>query len=809
MLKRRKVIVKLLLLTMCTSMSLTTTSFAETVETINNQLTNSVATSEADFTFDASTGTIVKYIGTNPTVVIPSTINGVPVKIIGDEAFLDNIHITSVEIPSGVIKIGWYSFYRCYGLTKLIIPDTVTSIDKDKSVLSSDKTLFYVASENVKQILMNNCRIEERKIRVNGQLPITFRFDANTGTITKYNGVDTAVVIPSALDGISVKSIGDKAFQNNDDITSVEIPNGVTNVGNYTFSGCENLTKVTIPNSVTRIEDSTFYGCSSLINITIPNGVTNIGKWAFEYCNKLTSIIIPDSITNIGENAFYECSNALFYVKSEATKQLLINNGINESRIILTNSGYNFDSATKTIKKYIGTEANVVIPSTINGAAVENIGTEAFRDNNNLISVEIPSGVISIENSAFAGCRNLTSITLSNSLTSIDAYAFSDCTHLTSIKIPNSVTSIQHDAFRYSNIAAFYVESEAIKQLLIDSGVDESKIVLNGQAYTIKVSSIVINATTINLRVGQTETFTATVLPSNAVNKELTWRSSNELVATVDSNGKVTGIGSGSATITCTANDGSGVVSNIGITVSAQSTSNLGLKSVSITGTEKVGHKLKAKINYDGTEPSSLMYKWQRASRIDGNFQDIDGAYDNEYKLKSVDKNKYIRLVVTEVINGRIFTLEDMTGRIKAYSSDNTEEEDNTSSNSSSNNTSSNSSNNVVLRPRTNTSSSLNSQSPANGRFRNPSGGKVTGWIDTADGKWYYLDPNGDVVTGWVQFNDRWYYLNPNNDAKRGVMMTGWIRDNGNWYYLYSNGQMAGGTTIDGYTLDYTGKMIE
>lgn len=64
---------------------------------------------------------------------------------------------------------------------------------------------------------------------------------------------------------------------------------------------------------MTSIGDSyTFYGCSSLTSITIPNGVTNIGKDAFSYCRGLTSINIPDSVTSIGKNAFYNCSGLIY-----------------------------------------------------------------------------------------------------------------------------------------------------------------------------------------------------------------------------------------------------------------------------------------------------------------------------------------------------------------------------------------------------------------------------------------------------------------------------------------------------------------
>ena len=52
----------------------------------------------------------------------------------------------------------------------------------------------------------------------------------------------------------------------------------------YKYSGCKSLTSINIPNSVTNIEDSAFSGCDSLTNINIPNSVTNIGDYAFSDC---------------------------------------------------------------------------------------------------------------------------------------------------------------------------------------------------------------------------------------------------------------------------------------------------------------------------------------------------------------------------------------------------------------------------------------------------------------------------------------------------------------------------------------------
>ena len=112
----------------------------------------------------------------------------------------------------------------------------------------------------------------------------------------------TSVTIPN-----SVTEIGNNAFYGSD-LTSVTIPNSVTSIGGGAFYWCPRLTSVTIPNSVTVIDDYVFYCCYCLTSVTIPNSVTSIGDYAFSSCKGLTSITIPNSVTSIGGGAFQDCS---------------------------------------------------------------------------------------------------------------------------------------------------------------------------------------------------------------------------------------------------------------------------------------------------------------------------------------------------------------------------------------------------------------------------------------------------------------------------------------------------------------------
>ena len=85
------------------------------------------------------------------------------------------------------------------------------------------------------------------------------------------------------------------------------IPNSVTEIGQCAFYCCDSLTNIVIPNSVTSIGQCAFYGCTGLTSIVIPNSVTAIGHFAFAWCTGLTSIDIPNSVTEIGVGVFDDC----------------------------------------------------------------------------------------------------------------------------------------------------------------------------------------------------------------------------------------------------------------------------------------------------------------------------------------------------------------------------------------------------------------------------------------------------------------------------------------------------------------------
>ena len=275
-----------------------------------------------------------KYSG---NIVIPSeiTYNNVTYSVtsIGEKAFEFCTGLTSITIPNSVTSIREYAFYYCTGLTSITIPNSVTSIGSyafcyctgltsitiPNSVTSIGGSAFSYC-DGLKEVHINDlvawCNIDfggnplyyAQNLYLNNEL-ITELVIPNGVTSIKnsaFNGCSglTSVTIPN-----SVTSIGDGAFSYCSGLTSITIPNSVTSIGRSAFYGCSGLTNITIPNSVTSIETSAFEGCSGLTSVTIPNSVTSIGSYAFCYCTGLTSITIPNSVTSIGGSAFSYCEN--------------------------------------------------------------------------------------------------------------------------------------------------------------------------------------------------------------------------------------------------------------------------------------------------------------------------------------------------------------------------------------------------------------------------------------------------------------------------------------------------------------------
>ena len=218
---------------------------------------------------------------------------------IGPSAFGGRISLTSINIPSSVIRIENEAFSGCSRLTSVTIPSSVTSIEWGAFEGCSSLTSVTIPSSvtSIGEHAFQNCS-SLTSIHIPSSVT-SIEYETFSGCSSL-----TSVTIPS-----SVTSIGGHAFQNCSSLTSINIPSSVTSIGGHAFQNCSRLTNIHIPSSVASIGWHAFQNCSSLTSVTIPSSITSIEWWVFSGCSRLTSINIPSSVTSIGGSAFQNCSS--------------------------------------------------------------------------------------------------------------------------------------------------------------------------------------------------------------------------------------------------------------------------------------------------------------------------------------------------------------------------------------------------------------------------------------------------------------------------------------------------------------------
>ena len=260
----------------------------------------------------------------------------------------------------------------------------------------------------------------------------------------------TSITIPESVTIIDID-----AFEYCYGLTSIILPKNISVIGSSVFLSCSNLTSIIIPDGVTKIENDTFCFCESLISISIPSSVTTIGGSAFYGCSSLERIMMPEGLRYIGVHAFGGCSSLVSVHIPESVSQIGDGAFMGCSSINLF-SGRFADSSGKylvdngsIVAVALGlVQGTIIIPQNVNC-----IGGDVFRGYDGLTSITIPSGVIKIKCCAFYDCINLKSITIEAQDPPTGESAMFDNTNNCSIFVPAESVDEYKAAKYWSNYA--------------------------------------------------------------------------------------------------------------------------------------------------------------------------------------------------------------------------------------------------------------------------------------------------------------------------------------------------------------------
>ena len=581
-------------------------------------------------------------------------------------------NLKTVKLEKGLTQIAGNLFMRCYGLENIDIPDTVTTIGENAFKLCT-------SLENVK---MYNS-IDE----INGR--------AFAGCTSL-----KSVSLPDSITGM-----GTEIFSGCTSLSSVKLPNKRVNIMSSTFEGCTSLTEITLPDTVTTIQDHAFKNCTALKTINWSKSITDIQSYAFENCDALTKLDIPNTVTNIGTGAFYECGGFTDIAVPNSVKNLgsrafencdaLAKVSISDS---VTSMGekafYDCDALTDV---ELGTGITQIptscfehcdaLPSVVLPYRVSKVGDNAFKNCVALIEITIPRATTSISSSVFSYPAKMTvygiSGTYAETFANQQGMKFVDkAVKATNVVLDKTELTLNR-GMKYSltmtvtpatftdevswkstnvNVAAIAEDGTVTAK---EAGQATIKVTVGDVSATCKVNvvqpvtSIYLNKTSLEMTALDTYQLQASVYPSEANNKEVSWESSDEKVATVDENGLVQAKEKGTAVITAKAKDGSEVSRSCKVTV----------KNTAYVVTDI--SKLESTHNYENNCSDFWVYTKAGASALNITFNSKTALEEDFDYLYVFDKeNKQVGKYTGTQLAGKTITVSGDTVKIQLVSDD-------------------------------------------------------------------------------------------------------------------------------------------
>ncbi|MHC1785781.1 MAG: leucine-rich repeat protein [Christensenellales bacterium] len=481
--------------------------------------------SSIDFDYEVINGTEVRitgYTGAGGSVSFPNAINGLPVTEIWYSTLLQLNGITSVAIPANV---------------RLIKETGVSAVWDCVSYSVSSDNLHYKSVDGV-----------------------LFTIDGKKLMAYPRMKPGSSYTIPA-----EVTRVADFAFQSSEYLSEIILPEGLTSVGVVAFNGCQST--INIPSTIQKIGQGAFSGCA-FTQVNLPSGVTSIGIGAFSHGNNLTHVNIPDN------NQFYKSLGGMLY-SHDGTLLHTYPSGRPENQFTVPDGVKTIGEDAFAGALYLGAltlpnsvttvEAGAFNGSDLNSIHLPNsitsIGAGAFGYTQ-LTAIDLPDQIRNIPVNTFNSCRNLSSVTIPAGVVSIEYGAFQNCVSLQQAHIPASVTSIEENVFSgCDNLTLYILKGSAAHSYAVANAIPFEFV-----GEVVPVTGISME-TSLTLPIGGTHQLSPVIVPESASDKTLIWTSSDLSVVQVSSVGLVTAIGDGTATISASAQDGSGVHASAEVTV--------------------------------------------------------------------------------------------------------------------------------------------------------------------------------------------------------------------------------------------------
>ena len=475
--------------------------------------------------------------------------------------------LKSMNIGENITKLGKELFKNCTSLEEVYIPYTVKSIDTGIFDNCTSLCGIYIDSNNPSYTDLNGILVNKEKTKLilypagrtskTYTVPIgitnfengAFGYTQNLEKVIFQDGVESLSYelfyknnsIKSVELSDSVKTINDRAFFSCTNLEEITLPDSVTKLGTGVFTDCTSLKKAVIPYSISELSDNTFYNCSSLEDVTLEN-VKKIGKYAFKGTN-LKSMVLDTTVEDVGILAFVDCK----YLRKVTCLNRNVDLKLNSIGYYTSDNGeYYYRKGVVDIIGYKGSTAEKLTQE-----------VKLFR----FFDIENPT--TTTPTTTTPTVVKPTKLTLNKKIVVLNKYSRNTGTKLNATVTPTNATN-KSVIWKSSNSKVAKVDSKGnvttvSKGTCIITAIStvDSKVKATCKVTVVqKVVSVKLSAKSKTIKKGKSFTLKATVLPTNANMKAVTFTSTNKKVATVNSKGKVTAKKAGKATIIVTTKDG-------------------------------------------------------------------------------------------------------------------------------------------------------------------------------------------------------------------------------------------------------------